>query len=799
MHIAKQKEIIGAGKKRTSNERKAENVDEIDSNELPKLKRKRLAESIATEPKPSTSAPLKNNSVEVQPVKSKTVHVPEKVGRGRRKLSEQDEPAADVDTTKRTRGPVKTSGDSANEERTEKNEAETHKRSRRQVTLKTIDYVDHEEENKEVGKSKRGRRPVATKAPEVTKKVDSVAKKPNDIPMIEVGAKDSVNKVNVSAPTVEVKRTAPEDIKTSKQIRAGSKALQKSNENVIDVASAVSVVPAQSTNKDKDIVEQELPKRTRRKRNYSEDETSSEQSKDFAGYGDHTTDRKDVKKAKDQIVEEKTASDASIKTIGSRNKITVPSSIVLAAEEMKKPEQNVGTAKPVRANRRGKANIVEATMDDKSEAAQPSTNKRVRKGTVEAPEAPSQSDQPKQAIRSQPKQTESGTIHVRDTSEPIANPDNSAMKRVSDTDGLVSHDRGTDVRAKRGRAAQDTKTPVCAPTKTNKLNQQGEIKTHVVETVPSVELEQKSTRGRKKNQKEHAAIDENKSSEAAAAPVASAPQRETVPQIQSALIQRSTRGRKRTQSELTDDNNPNETVAATVPIQQQRKQVAPTDAATESAPKQKSTRGRKKNPELEFVDKNKPSEATPVTIAPEQQREKVAEAVPIAEPAPKQKSARGRRHNQQELTDEIKSNEVAAAAVASVQQRNVVVDAVATTESKQKSTRGRKKIQPELAAIDENRPSEAAAAPIAPDQQQEVAPKPKSKKRAKSKDEPSDELMLKRGKLHAEPIDMKEKEPQPTAPSSRPTRHPKDGAQDTAVPSSSTAVRKTRSARSTKK
>lgn len=797
-HIVKQNEIIVASKKRTSNERKAENVDEIDSNEAPKLKRKRLAETIAPEPKASSSDLLKNDSSEAQPVESKTAPVPAKVGRVRRKLSEQDGQTADADNTKRGRRPVKTSDETANEG-TEKVEAETHKRSRRQVTLKTIDYVDHEEEKGEAGKLKRGRRPVTTKAPEESKKVVSAAEKSNDVEMMEIGAKGPVNKVNVPVPKVEVKRTASEEVKLSKPIRG--RAAHKSGENDDDVAIAVLKVSEQSTI-DKDSSGKELPKRTRRKRNYSEDETSSEQSKDFAGYADITTiirsDRKNVSKSKDQIAEETTANDASTKTIGSRKKLAVSSSIETAEDEKRKSDRIVDSAKPMRATRRAKVIVAEATDGDKSEASQPPTKKRVRKGTVEAPEAASQTDQPKPPIRSQSKQTEGDTIHVRYSSESNANPDKSAMKSVSSTAGVAPLDQEPKVRAKRGRAAQETKTPgpnVRAPQKTTKPNQHGEIEIQVVETAPSAKMEQKSTRGRKKNQKEHTATDEMKSNEAAAAIVVPEPQRETVADI--ALKQRSTRGRKRTQSELTDDKKSIEAPAATVALEQQREKVVETDVAAESAPKQKTTRGRKKN-QPEHTEKNTISEMVSVTVALEPQREKVAETAALPRTAPKQISTRGRRHNQQELTDEAKSSEVTAAAV---QQRDVVAHTVTKIEPapKQKSARGRKKIQPELAAIDEIKSSEAAAAPITADQQQEVAPKPKNKKLANAKDEPSDELTLKREKSHADRTDMKKEEMQPTVPSSRPTRHPKEGAQDVAVPSSSTAIRKTRSARSTKK
>lgn len=591
----KQDEIIEPNKKQTSqtNEEKTENVVKVDSNESRKLKRLRVAkaeEPAAFEPTPSVA-------ITTEIVQSKTLRVLGKRGAAQRGLIDEDAPATDVEKPKRGRRQIKTTDDTAEKKEAEKADAEESKRSRRQVTSKTMDCAVPEEEKGDIAKLKRGRRQLPSKA----SKDIAAAKKPNEDEEIGGGSKDSMNKVDA---------VASEEISNPKPVRQRRRPVaEKVNKNEDEVKVAVMKVSTQSIT-DIESMDHKLPKMTRRKRNHSNDETTTS-----AGDANTKTfDRKDVNNAKDEVAEKKTANDATHKSIGSRKKAAASKPVETEEEGKKKPEQKLHTEKPLRTNQQAKANVEEPKVEDESEDVKPPSKKRVRRGMVDAPEATNPTNQPKRTIRGRPKKAESATIDIKDTSDTNANLQKTAKKVVC-AEVLV------EVRAKRGRAAKDITTPkpvVIASATTDVSNQKGEIKAHIAETVASVESVtiKKATRGRKKNQKEPVAIDENKPIEAVAETVETERHHENVAEkivtVDSVPKQKLTRGRKKTQMEpvAIDGNEPIEAVS----VEKQQETVPDAVDSAESAPKPKSTRSRKKNQqELVVIDENKAIEAFAVT------------------------------------------------------------------------------------------------------------------------------------------------------------------------------------------
>lgn len=804
---------MASGKKRTSgsNEEKPEKANETNSNEVPKIKRKRVAKVVAAaipqpEPKPSTSAAAVTN------FESKSERSPAKIDVVRSKLNEQIGAVADVKAPKRSRRPAEGSGEAVNAETAktvevvkpksdrhlyvspakfttidhgnQREEKEKPKRARRQVTSKTINYADQteeedaalmkrarrpdpstivdlcqEDEKEDSGKPKRGRRAEGSKTPAKASKAPAKMIPTAEVDTIDIKAKGSMAKVIAgapvtfiapviaAAPTVASTNMAPNETVASKPARKRRPAAQKVI-NLNDIDEDAFEVPLQSISFEKN-AEQELPKKSQRKQNISGDEASSERPKELVNEAStKRSNRKDANKVKDQKVEEKTARDAPLQPAGSRKKTAASTPLETAEQEKRKSTEKLNAVIPARTTRRLRSTVDEPRGYVESEIAHPPTKKRALKGAV----APIAADinLPKRKTR-KPKHLDSFSTELGETSESDANSEKPDKKGAtkSSTETLASQEGEANVRSKRGRAAKNTETPapdVIAPVSAKAPTEQIEIKALIAEPMEKP----KSTiiiRGRN--------IIPNQ-----------IPQFDIVPVI------------------VSRERKPNiipETIA-TVP-------------AVESVPKAKAVKEtKKKQKESAAIAAPKSSEAAAVQVVPERKPETVVSA----EVVPKVKATRGRKKTHEEP---VAIDETAAAKIVPEKQRKIATEATDQVKSvtKPKSTRGRKKTQPGLPIIDETKSIETVAATIAPEPQQEIALKPKSKKRVKTKDESSDATAIKRGKVQVEPVAAKTVENQPKVRSSRQTPQAADGAQDDVTPSTSSAIRGSRSTRAAKK
>lgn len=663
--------------------------------------------------------------------------VPAKKGGARRKALEFDEP--DVEKPKRGRRKVETPDERVEPEKADE---EKSKRNRRQAAVKTAGTSVEEEEGNE-RKSNRGRRPGTLKALKDAANIEPVAEKSNEAESSQKTSEEPTKTADVAVSKIKQKgNKATEEVPTPRPTHE-RRPTRKVNEKDTEEANPVEVMPTQST---ADAVIVELPKKTQRKRKHSEEEISSQKQRkaNAAESAKMRNPRKNVIEDTDDVAEEKAVADAPLKSTRTRKKtVSVPAQDTVA--EDKEPEQKSEAAKPERTNRRVKDNA----EDEDAKLGQPPLKKRAQKVEVDPPETP---DQPKQTKRTRTKQLEGEATETKNAPEINANLEKLTKKRgtKSSTEALAAPEQ--DVRAKRGRAVKDATTEAVAPPP-----------------------EQEVKRVRKKTQKEEAAIVE-KPHEAAIATVAPEQRRESVEEMvlatDAAPKQKAGRRRKMDQPEVA-------VVDAKKSVSVEREIIPEKVAKAELAPKPKLGRGRKKT------------------------QEKVA-AVEISEPQPEMRSiATEETVSKQNATRGGRKKKVAvvenSTEAANQQQEEIAVEIADVEESasapKQKASRGRKKYQVELAIVDEDDLIEIAAAT---EQQAEAVPKPNSRKRTKSKDEPSHELPVKRGKLPAKSVDTKTEENQPKARSSRQTPLPKDGTEDIAVPSTSSAVR-TRSARSTKK
>lgn len=648
--------------------------------------------------------------------------VPAKRRAARHELSEQDEPMVDVEKPKRGRRAGKTT-DVTREKKVEEIVAsEGTKRGRRPA--KTI----HESTEKmEPGKvnaeeTKRGRRQIELKTNDMEDEKEDIAKMEQE----QLQRTSKVLEENEEA----AKSNAHE--KVPKVVRGRRQAAMKMTENDNkDIVAATKVSPRATTTED-------VPKLTRRKRTHPDDEITSGKSNN---------------NVKDQIAEEKTSNDDPLESKDSPKKTAESQSLKTDGHNEKpKPEPKLHTTKAMRIIQKNKAKAVDSKMVEESENAHPAMKKPALEAAIEP------LDHPKRAGRGRPKQVKIIAVDIVDDLESNAKPEKSAkeagIKSSTDCEVLVNLERDPDKPAKRGRAAKDAtnlKTEVITRTTTH--DHQDEIEEHIVDAAASVKTVRKrtATGGRKKNHKEHAAIEETKSVEAVMTTVATEPHKETgtepavnIEKQKAASDQKSTRGRKKKQEEpaVIEENKTSEVATVNVATKRHKK----TATALESASEQKPTRGRKKiQPELPVIDEQKSVEVTAL-----QQQETVAKKVVVVE-----------------------------------------------STSKFHNTRTRKKIQPEQSAVGEKESLETIAVTTAPVREQEeiAVAKPKTKKRVKPKDETSEELMTKRGKIHVEAKAAKNEEIQTKARGSR----LKHEDQDVAVPIPKAAGRSTRATRSTKK